>query len=131
MHFPWQAKDSNRVGQQAEDLALNFLTQQGLSLVARNFRCRAGEIDLIMRDHQCLTFIEVRYRKSSRFGGSAESVTHQKQQKIIRCAEYYLHQEKQNRDQDCRFDVIAIYPSDTGQSPLQFDWIKDAFQTHP
>lgn len=128
MHFPWQAKDSNRVGQQAEQAALNFLKQQGLTFVARNYHCRQGEIDLVMLDQKSLVFIEVRYRKSTKFGSSAESVNTSKQQKLIRCAEHYLLHKSKGGAPACRFDVIAIYPSGTSKSSLQFDWIKNAFQ---
>lgn len=128
MHFPWQAKDSNRVGQQAEQAALNFLKQQGLTFVARNYHCRQGEIDLVMLDQKSLVFIEVRYRKSTKFGSSAESVSTSKQQKLIRCAEHYLLHKSQGGTPACRFDVIAIYPSGTDKSSLQFDWIKNAFE---
>lgn len=128
MQLSWRAKDSNRVGQQAEHAALNFLKQQGLTFIARNYRCRLGEIDLIMQDQKSLVFIEVRYRKSTKFGSSAESVSNNKQQKIIRCAAHYLLHASKNESPACRFDVIAIYPSGTGKSSLQFDWIKNAFQ---
>ena len=116
------------MGQQAEHAALNFLKQQGLTFIARNYRCRAGEIDLIMLDQQSLVFIEVRYRRSPKFGSSAESVNASKQEKLIRCASHYLLHESNSEPPACRFDVIAIYPSDRGKSSLQFDWIKNAFQ---
>ena len=128
MHLPWQAKDSNQVGQQAEQAALNFLSQQGLSFVEKNYRCRRGEIDLIMQDANHLVFIEVRFRKSSQFGNSAETVNTNKQHKLISCAEHYLLHNSKGYIPACRFDVIAIYPSETDKSSLQFDWIKNAFQ---
>lgn len=128
MRFPWQANNSNSIGQRAEQDALNFLRQQGLTLVTRNYQCRLGEIDLVMKDRQVLIFIEVRYRKSAQFGSSAETVNASKQQKLIRTAEYFLLHEITGETPACRFDVVAICPSDTGQNSLQFDWIKHAFE---
>jgi len=124
----WQSRKSTSVGQQAEQQALNFLQQQGLKLVARNYHCRQGEIDLIMNDQQTLVFVEVRYRKTQRYGSSAESVTAAKQKKIIHTAEHYLLHKVTTQTPACRFDVVAIYPSDEKQSSLQFDWIKHAFE---
>jgi len=129
MELPWRGKKSTTIGQQAEQQALNFLEQQGLKLIAKNYRCRQGEIDLVMNDQQTLVFIEVRYRKDHRYGSSAESVTSNKQKKIIHTAEHYLLHEIKTPAPACRFDVVAIYPSDTAQSSLQFDWIKHAFQS--
>lgn len=62
-------------GAAAEDLALRYLEARGLSLVARNFRCRVGELDLIMRDGEQLVFVEVRSRRHNRYGTPAESIT--------------------------------------------------------
>lgn len=117
------------IGQETEQQALNFLQQQGLTLIARNYHCRRGEIDLIMDDQQTLVFIEVRYRKNAHFGSSTESITAAKQQKIITTAEHYLQHKVKGQIPACRFDVVAIYPSGTAQSSLQFDWIKSAFSS--
>jgi len=124
----WKVQKSTDIGQLAEHQALNFLQQQGLRLIARNYHCRLGEIDLIMEEQKTLVFIEVRYRKDSSFGSSAESVTPIKQQKIIRTAEHYLLHKVATQVPACRFDVVAIYPSVGEQSSLQFDWIKSAFE---
>lgn len=120
-------KKSTVIGQQAEQQALNFLEQQGLRLITRNYHCRQGEIDLVMADQQTLVFVEVRYRKSARFGSSIESITAAKRQKIITTAEHYLMHKRNNQPPACRFDVVAIYPSGSNESSLQFDWIKNAF----
>ena len=111
-------------GKQGEDLACTYLEEQGLTLVERNYRCRTGELDLIMQDGLYLVFIEVRYRRSTRYGTPAETVTRAKQQRLIRAAAYYLRCQPTNAP--CRFDVIAVTQHDEG-STLQ--WIKDAFQT--
>ena len=74
--------DNIEVGSQAEDFAQHYLEQQGLALVERNFRCRLGEIDLIMHEGSTLVFVEVRYRRNRDFGGPVISVSPRKQQKL-------------------------------------------------
>jgi len=110
-------------GQQAEQLACEYLQQQGLILVERNYYCRLGEIDLIMQHQKSLVFIEVRYRKNNLFGGALESITAKKQDKLQKTALHYMQQHKTR--QNTRFDVVAI----TGQSPQQtLEWIQNVFQ---
>lgn len=114
-------------GQAAERTAHSYLTQRGLQMLTRNYLCAAGEIDLIMRDGDDLVFVEVRYRKSSLFGGSAETVTPAKQRKLIKAALDYLQHHKLNvHTTPCRFDVVAILSQPTGR--MEVEWIKDAFQ---
>lgn len=115
---------SHDIGNHAEDLALQYIQQQGLKVVERNFRCRRGEIDLIMLDNTTLVFVEVRYRKSDKFGDALESVNHTKQQRIIHTAQRYLQQQTPSHN-SYRFDVIAITPN---QHASEITWIKDAFQ---
>ncbi|MFQ5469768.1 MAG: YraN family protein [Gammaproteobacteria bacterium] len=115
--------NSNSRGKSAEEFAHRYLTKKGLELITSNYRCRHGEIDLVMRDHDTLTFIEVRLRNSTRFGGSSESVTSNKQKKLIKTAQHYLQHNNTYTMYPTRFDVIAIQ-SDT----RTLDWIKDAFQ---
>lgn len=110
-------------GQQIENEVLNYLQQQGLKLVARNFSSRHGEIDLIMRDQHDLVFIEVRFRRSTQFGTAIESINTQKQQRIIQTAMYYL--QRYPHQASCRFDVVGVAP--VGDK-YHFDWIKNAFQ---
>jgi putative endonuclease len=93
-------------GRAAEDRALAYLQQQGMQLVERNFSCRCGEIDLIMREQKTLVFVEVRQRSSAQFGGAAASVTATKQTRLWRTAEYYL--QRYPKPPSCRFDLIAI-----------------------
>ncbi len=112
-------------GQQAEDLACRYLQTQGLRLVERNYRCAHGEIDLIMQHGQSIIFVEVRYRRSLRFGGGLESVDQHKQAKLIATALHYLQRDKRAARQPSRFDVVAISP---GLEQDQVQWIKDAFQ---
>jgi putative endonuclease len=111
--------DTRAIGEAKERLAESFLTAQGLRLVARNHRCRFGEIDLVMREEAVLVFIEVRYRRSTRFGTPAATVDGRKQQRLILAARHYLHIHPTQLN--CRFDVVAI----AGQDDIQ--WIKQAF----
>lgn len=115
-------------GAEAENIACDYLQDKGLKLLDRNFHSRRGEIDLIMQDKNRLNFIEVRARRNAIFGSAAESVTPQKQQRIIAAAQLYLQQH--NINQPCRFDVVtvALLPAETHPSPQVEQWIQDAFQ---
>ena len=115
-------------GQQAEQTACDYLQQHGLVLLEQNYHCRRGEVDLIMRDDKTLVFVEVRARRSDRFGSALESITADKQSRIIATAQHYL---QQNRlQQNCRFDVVALRIVQTADSQQHqvSDWIRDAFQ---
>jgi len=118
------SRTTTTVGKRTEQLAYGYLLQKGLTPVARNFRCRGGEIDLIMLDADCLVFIEVRYRASNRFASAGVSVDQHKQRKIIRTAAMFLSRNSQFGNHIMRFDVIAI----EGQESTVPDWIKDAFR---
>lgn len=110
---------TRELGARAEQEAADFLRQQGLGIVERNYHCRGGEIDLIARDGSQLVFVEVRFRIDSRFGGSLASVTRQKQQRLIRAARHYLLRFQQ--PPACRFDVIGLQGNHSPQ------WIRNAF----
>jgi putative endonuclease len=112
--------DTNEVGRQQEQLARRFLEQQGLRHVAHNVRSRLGEVDLVMRDAHTLIFVEVRFRRSERFGGAVASVDRRKQERLIAAAAYYL--QRHPIDLPCRFDVVAIGAGDRVQ------WIQNAFE---
>lgn len=109
-------------GKAAEQIACRYLEARGLALRERNYRCRGGEIDLIMQTGNQLVFVEVRYRRHSRYGSPAESVTATKQARVISAARHYL--QRLPVELDCRFDVVAI----SGSRGEQIDWIPDAFQ---
>jgi putative endonuclease len=111
-------------GQVVEAAAEHYLQQQGLQPVQRNFTSRGGEIDLVMRDGETLVFVEVRFRKSDRYGTPAESVTASKQRKLLQTAQLYLLANPAWRKHPCRFDIVAARP---GESGLQFEWINNAF----
>ncbi|MDD5579099.1 MAG: YraN family protein [Methylobacter sp.] len=108
-------------GESAEQQAQIFLISKGLKPVCRNFRCKQGELDLIMTDNKTLVIIEVRFRKTNKYGSALESITHTKQSRIIAATHIYLSAEKM--DNPIRFDVVAI----SGNGNI--DWIQNAFQT--
>jgi putative endonuclease len=112
------------LGSHAETVALEYLRDQGLVLLARNFRCKGGEIDLVMWERRTLVLIEVRFRSSDEYGGAAASVTPQKQRRIIRAARCLLAQQSALRRHPARFDVVAVAPG-AGASGIQ--WIRAAF----
>lgn len=121
------------VGRVAEDLACRHLEAQGLKLLAANFRCPGSELDLIMREGDCVVFVEVRFRRSARYGGGAESVDRRKQERLGACALYYLQRHPRLARLASRFDVVAIAPggSDSAAGPggeQRIEWIRDAFQ---
>ena len=106
-------------GESTEEQAHRFLINKGLKLVCRNYRCKQGELDLIMTDQQTLVIIEVRYRKTDQYGSALESVTRTKQSRIIAATHIYLSSQK--TDRPIRFDVVAI----SGNGKIE--WIQNAF----
>ena len=107
------------IGAAQEQAACRYLERHGLRLLARNHRCRHGEIDLVMRDADTLVFVEVRYRRGGRFGTAADSVDIHKQRRLAAAAGHYL--QSHPSPLPCRFDVVAIGAGD------QIDWIRNAF----
>ena len=97
---------AQRAGDAAEEYAARFLADRGLAIVARNFRTRHGEIDLIARDRHTLVFVEVRMRTSTGFGGALESITAGKRARIVAAAREYLAGFR--REPPCRFDVVTL-----------------------
>jgi len=117
-------------GKSAEEFAKRYLQDQGLTLVDQNYRCKYGEIDLIMRDKQTTVFVEVRYRKSHHFGSGAESVNYHKQRKLLATASHYLQNDLKAAKRPCRFDVISLTTSaPPGNNDYTVQWIADAIQT--
>ncbi len=110
---------TQQLGNAAEQAALDFLVARDLKLVDRNYSCRLGEIDLIMRDPQTLVFVEVRLRNHPAFGTGAETVTRSKIKKILNTAQNFLMRYPSFGELDSRFDVISI--------GREIDWIKNAF----
>ena len=114
-----------RKGLRFEDQARDYLLQHGLLLLQTNYRCRFGEIDLIMRDGEAICFIEVKFRKSLAFGGAADAIPHSKQRKIIKTALFYLAAHKRLAGHALRFDALLIQQQPAGTNDL--NWIKNAF----
>lgn len=108
------------LGDAAEQRACDYLTAHGLTILARQYRIRQGEIDIIARDDESVVMIEVRYRSRSDYGSAVESIDQRKQRRIIHAAQHYLL--TTGCDLAVRFDVIAI----NAQGHLE--WISDAFR---
>jgi putative endonuclease len=113
-----------QLGRRGEDLAEEFLRAQSFEIVARNFRCRAGEIDLVARDGRALVFVEVRSRHGARRGSGLESVTVRKQQQVARVAQYFLAGRGLS-ECPARFDVIGI---DFATEPPRLEHVRAAFE---
>jgi len=109
---------SQAVGYGAEEKAARFLAARGLAIVARNFRTRLGEIDLVARDGATLVFVEVRYRAGKGYGGAVESITAAKRSRLVAAANQYLG--ALGAEPPCRFDVVTV-DGDSAQ------WIRAAF----
>jgi putative endonuclease len=110
----------NRAGARAEDLCAELMRRAGLKVLARNWRCRHGEIDLVAEERGTLVFAEVRLRRDERFGGAAESITAAKRARLVAAAQLYLAGRPQA---DCRFDVLLLDAIDSGR----VRWIRNAF----
>jgi putative endonuclease len=117
---------SHRNGQCAEDIAALYLAARGLELLARNVRCKAGEIDLVCREGATLVLIEVRQRARADFGGALASVAVPKRRKLIRAARFLLHTCPAWGRRIVRFDVVAVQGDPCGAHEIA--WIKDAFR---
>ena len=114
-------------GNAAEALARQHLEQQGLRLLAQNWLCKRGELDLVMLDGDTVVFVEVRYRKYAQWGGALASIDERKRQKLILAAQFFLQKEHRWADAPCRFDVVAIESTPSGQADL--NWLKNAFDS--
>lgn len=114
-----------RLGESGEELAKRFLESSGYCIVARNWRCKLAEIDIIARDGETLVFIEVKTRTDSAFGSPADAVTLRKQRQIGKAAQWYLA-EHDLFGTPARFDVIAIVLGKGGRH--QVEHIPAAFE---
>ncbi|MBH3376811.1 YraN family protein [Pseudomonas juntendi] len=113
-------------GHAAETQALEYLQGRGLRLLARNWRCKGGELDLVMLDADTVVFVEVRYRLHAAFGGALASIDGRKQKRLVHAASLFLLKEPQWGNHPCRFDVVALQGSHHAGKPLQ--WLKNAFE---
>jgi putative endonuclease len=113
-------------GTASEQLAADYLQARGLVVLARNVRCRAGELDLVCLDSGVLAIVEVRQRVRMDFGGALASVTWRKQRKLIRATRFFLQRQAEWRRYAMRFDVLAVEGVPDGVHRIV--WIKDAFR---
>jgi putative endonuclease len=121
----WIKELSKRsLGQHYERLASKYLQQQGLELLVQNYTCKAGEIDLVMRDAEALVFVEVKYRKSANYGHSSEMISADKLRKVVKAAQHYMQSKDINEHATLiRFDAIAISGDDNA-----IEWFKNIQQ---
>jgi putative endonuclease len=111
--------DRAESGRRAEALAATHLESQGLVIVARNFRRRFGELDLVARDGDTLVFVEVRLRSRDDYGGAAASITAAKRKRLTKAAELYLA--ALDAVPPCRFDAILFSALD----PPRLEWLRN------
>ena len=111
------------MGMSGEDLACQELENRGYSVLARRYRVRSGELDIVARDGETLVFVEVKARASHAFGTAAEAVTPAKQRRLMRLATEYMMRERL-QECPCRFDVVSIH-FDAGAPEIEI--IQNAF----
>lgn len=112
--------NNRATGSDREKQAAEYLEQQGMRIVERNFRCKLGEIDLIGWHQNYLVFVEVKYRSSSVKGSAVEAVDERKQRRICRVADYYRNSHRIGSQTGVRYDVVAIQEE-------KMEWITNAF----
>jgi len=109
-----------RKGAKEEGLAAKFLTKQGCQIIEKNYYCKGGEIDLIILKENVLHFIEVKARKNSNFGHPAEFITHTKQQRLIKCAHFFLLKQPQYQNRPMQFDLVSLLNH-------EINWLQNIF----
>lgn len=120
------AEGTAATGARAEEAALRYLRDRGLRPVARNFRCRAGELDLVMLDGDSLVVIEVRYWRSNAWVDPAVTITATKRRRLLQAASRFLQARPAFAEHPLRFDVLALSGDLAGPA---CDWIRDAFDS--
>lgn len=121
--------NKRETGQYYENLACEYLSENGAKIVCRNFRSKKGEIDIIARDGKYLTFVEVKYRTSARFGEPEAAVDSRKQKTICRVSDFYKIRFGISEECPVRYDVVAIKVDET--SAIHIRWHKNAFSYIP
>ena len=112
-------------GRHWEAVAADYLEDHGLTVLARGYRCRLGELDLVCRDGRLLVVVEVRARASSSYGSAVETVDARKRAKIVRATRHFLTTRREWHDAQVRFDVVAFDATDAEEPVLR--WIPNAF----
>ena len=100
--------NKRNIGADHETMACDFLQRSGIRIICRNFRVKAGEIDIIAKDGDVLVFAEVKYRSSLDYGGAQYAISAQKQKKIMKVAQWFMAKYKIPQDAFCRFDAVLI-----------------------
>ncbi|HLZ10461.1 MAG TPA: YraN family protein [Chloroflexota bacterium] len=121
-----QLPDSRRIGQDAEKQAADFLRRRGYKILETNVRFAIGELDIVAEDGPTLVFVEVRARRSSRFGTPADSLTSSKRRKVFHAVELYVQTRQLKEDRPMRIDVVVIDLQPTGAAN-RIELITDAF----
>lgn len=116
--------EQQRFGQKGESLAVRHLRREGYEILAQNYRTKVGEIDIVAREGGVLVFVEVKARKSARYGDPKWAITRGKQRKISMAALYYLKTTGQSRAR-ARFDVLTIQPGVDGHPVVEI--VRNAF----
>jgi putative endonuclease len=117
--------DRAQTGRRAEDIAVGFLSEQGLRILLRNYRRRLGELDVVAQERDVIVIAEVRTRASDAYGSAAESVGPRKRRRIVRAAHQLLQQNKDFARMPVRFDVVVVSEIDSPDPKVE--WIKHAF----
>lgn len=115
--------NTREIGNNGEEIACQYLTQSGVKIKERNFRCRQGEIDVIGYDEGYLVFFEVKYRKNSSKGSAVEAVDYRKQKRICKVADYYRMIHRLDDNTAIRFDVVAIDAEEIRWFKNSFDYV--------
>lgn len=119
-----EEQNKKKIGAKYEQIACEYLKENGVTVLERNFRCRQGEIDIIGHHEGYLVFVEVKYRATQNKGSAAEAVTVYKQRKICRVADFYRYCHKLGDNCPVRYDVVAIQKETEGN---KLTWYRDAF----
>ena len=125
MDWPGRRQTTTERGRRGEEIAARWLRDHGYRILERNYRRRFGEVDIIARHGDTLVFIEVKSRGSSRFGAPLDSITPEKQRRLIMIAQDYLCRHG-GIEQSCRFDVLAIETGTDGKPRVHL--VENAFQ---
>lgn len=115
-----------RAGRAAEHIARRYLERSGLTVIAENYRCRRGELDLVMRHVADLVFVEIRYRRTTDPVTPEETVDRKKRRRIATAAAHFLQRHADYGDNPIRFDVVGV------SGPLRnprITWVRNAFTT--
>jgi putative endonuclease len=118
---------SKTIGQYYEQVALEYLKKQGLTLVEKNYHCPFGEIDLIFKQPSWLIFVEVKYRHTLSLTNPLESIDSHKQRRLICTAEHYLQRHTRFSSVNTRFDFILIQSPKNNHQDFKIEWMQDVW----